>query len=169
MGSRQPGARVTLAPVLAALMLTGMVAVGQVAHAVCAPDVVEVRGAGGVARFTVSVADDAAERAQGLMNVPKLASGAGMLFIYDEPQRAGFWMKNTLIPLDMIFADAKGRVTRVHENAKPLDTTLIDGGPDVSFTLEINGGLARRMGIREGAVMRHPAMDQANAAWSCAD
>jgi len=139
------------------------------AAAACAPEVVEVRGAGGVARFNVEVADAADERALGLMNRPRMASGAGMLFIYDKPQRAGFWMKNTLIPLDMIFADTSGLVTRVHENARPLDKTLIDGGPGVSFTLEINGGLARRIGIGEGSVLRHPAIDQATAAWPCTE
>lgn len=137
--------------------------------ATCSPEVVELRGAGGVARFSVEVADSNAERALGLMNRPKLASGAGMLFVYDTPRRATFWMKNTLIPLDMIFADASGRVTRVHANAKPGDRTMIDGGKDVAVTLEINGGLAKRLGIREGAVLRHPAIDQTLAAWPCAE
>jgi len=139
------------------------------ALAECTAEVVEVRGAGGVARFSVEVADTGAERAQGLMNRPDMASAAGMLFVYEVPQRAGFWMKNTLIPLDMIFADPAGVVTRVHENAVPLDRTLIDGGPGVKFVLEINGGLARPLGIGPGSVLRHPAIDQAGAAWACND
>jgi uncharacterized membrane protein (UPF0127 family) len=92
---------------------------------------------------------------------------AGMLFVYEEPRRASFWMKNTLIPLDMIFADARGVVTRVHANAVPGDLTPVDGGDGVQFTLEINGGLAARMGIVEGAELRHPAIAQDTAAWPC--
>jgi len=137
------------------------------AMAACAPDVVDLRGPGGQQRFTVELADDGAERAQGLMFREKMASGAGMLFVYDAPQRASFWMKNTLIPLDMIFADETGRVTRVHANAVPGDTTPVDGGNGVRFVLEINGGLAARLGIAEGAELRHPAVAQDRAAWPC--
>ena len=137
------------------------------AGAACAPDVVELRGPSGQQRFTVEVADDGAERSQGLMFRDHMASGAGMLFVYEAPQRASFWMKNTLIPLDMIFADETGRVTRVHANAIPGDTTPIDGGTEVRFVLEINGGLAARMGIAEGSELRHPAVPQDIAAWPC--
>jgi uncharacterized membrane protein (UPF0127 family) len=76
-------------------------------------------------------------------------------------------MKNTLIPLDMIFADARGVVTRVHANAVPGDLTPVVGGENVQFTLEINGGLAARMGIVEGAELRHPAIAQETAVWPC--
>jgi uncharacterized protein len=135
--------------------------------AACSADVVEMQGPGGKARFTVEVADDAEERATGLMNRPKMAAGAGMLFVYPAPKKAGFWMKNTLIPLDMIFADETGTVSRVHENAQPMDTTSIDGGDGVKVVLEINGGLAARMGIAAGTVLRHPSLDQTIAAWPC--
>jgi uncharacterized membrane protein (UPF0127 family) len=137
------------------------------AEAACAPDVVDLRGPSGQQRFTVELADDGAERAQGLMFREKMASGAGMLFVYDAPQRASFWMKNTLIPLDMIFLDETGRVTRIHSNAIPGDTTPIDGGDSVRFVLEINGGLAKRMGIAEGSELRHPSVPQDRAAWPC--
>jgi len=84
------------------------------------------------------VADDAAERAQGLMFREAMPLSSGMLFVYGRPQRVSFWMRNTLIPLDMIFADARGVVTRVHAEAVPLDETPIDGGEGVQFVLEIN-------------------------------
>jgi len=137
------------------------------AWAACAPDVVELRGPSGQQRFTVEVADDGAERAQGLMFRESMPSSAGMLFVYEEPQAVSFWMKNTLIPLDMIFADETGRVTRVHSNAIPGDTTPIQGGEGVRFVLEINGGLAARMGIAEGSELRHPAIGQDSAVWPC--
>jgi len=133
----------------------------------CAPETVELRGDFGQARFTVELADDPGERSVGLMNREAMPMSAGMLFVYETPQRAAFWMKNTLIPLDMIFADATGTVTRVHENAVPLDETPIDGGPGVQYVLEINGGLAGPMGIEPGVEMRHPAMDQSEVAWTC--
>jgi uncharacterized membrane protein (UPF0127 family) len=137
------------------------------ALAACAETTVELRGPGGQQRFTVEVADDDAERARGLMFREEMAMSAGMLFVYEEPRRASFWMKNTLIPLDMIFADATGTVQRVHENAIPHDETPIDGGEGVLGVLEINGGLARRLGIGPGTVMRHPAFAQGPAAWPC--
>ncbi|MGL5012644.1 MAG: DUF192 domain-containing protein [Paracoccaceae bacterium] len=122
---------------------------------------------GGVSRFNIEVADDAAERAQGLMNRERLPTAAGMLFIYPTPGNVSFWMENTLIPLDMIFIDPTGTVKRVHENAVPGDRTPIPGGTNIKFVLEINGGLARRMGVTEGALVRHPAIDQTLAALPC--
>jgi hypothetical protein len=138
------------------------------AAAACRADEVTLRLAGGgQARFAVEVADDAAERSRGLMFRDRLPRSAGMLFLYETPQRASFWMKNTLIPLDMIFMDATGTVTRVHARAVPQDTTPIDGGAGVAAVLEINGGLAAALGITAGAVLRHPAIDQRIAAWPC--
>ncbi len=137
------------------------------AQAGCSADQLEVRGKGGVARFSVEVADSAPERSQGLMFREGMAASAGMLFVYPTPRPASFWMENTLIPLDMIFADATGTVTRVHENAVPKDRTPISGGDGVQFVLEINAGLARRMGLAEGATLRHPAIDQSRAAFPC--
>lgn len=148
-----------------ALIAFGLMA--GMAQAECRPETVEVRGQGGVTRFTVEVADSNAERSQGLMFRESMPASAGMLFVYDNPRRASFWMENTLIPLDMIFADETGTVTRIHENAVPRDRTSIDGGTDVQFVLEINGGLARRLGITEGAVLRHPAIDPSIAAFPC--
>ena len=135
--------------------------------AACAPNVVELKGPRGTARFAVELADTDAKRMQGLMFRDKMASSAGMLFIYDRPGRAMFWMKNTLIPLDMIFADPTGTVLRVHENAIPHDETPIDGGDGVLAVLEINGGLARRLGIGPGTLMRHPAFADGPAAFPC--
>ncbi|MDK3016449.1 DUF192 domain-containing protein [Pseudodonghicola flavimaris] len=134
---------------------------------VCRADLVELRGDWGQARFSVEVADDEQERARGLMFRDSLPRGAGMLFVYDHPQRVAFWMKNTRIPLDMIFLDRTGVVTRVHVGAIPGDLTAIDGGDGVFAVLEINGELARRYGIGPGTVMRHPVFAGGPAAWPC--
>lgn len=136
------------------------------ALAQCAPAQVDLRGGWGQARFMVELADTPAERSRGLMHRGSLPRGAGMLFVYDRPQSVSFWMRNTLIPLDIIFLDATGTVARVHENAVPLDETSIPGGGGIQFVLEINGGLAAQFGIGPGTELRHAAIG-ADAAWPC--
>ncbi len=138
-----------------------------VAQASCREDQVDLRGPWGQARFTVEIADTDALRAQGLMHRERLARTAGMLFIYEAPTSPSFWMRNTLIPLDMLFVDPTGQVTRLHENAQPHDETPIPGGPNVLMVLEINGGLSAMLGISEGSELRHPRLDQSIALWPC--
>lgn len=137
------------------------------AQQVCRMDTVMLRGDWGQARFTVELANTPETRSQGLMFREKMAKSAGMLFIYDAPQRATFWMRNTLIPLDMIFTDDTGTVQHIHHDAIPGDETTIDGGSGILTVLEINAGLARAMGITTGSQMRHPAFDADLAAWPC--
>lgn len=137
------------------------------AAAGCQPDGLDLRGPWGQAHFSVELADSPEERAKGLMFREHLPRSAGMLFVYQSPQHAQFWMKNTLIPLDMIFADSSGTVVRVHSRARPQDLTSIDGGEGVLLVLEINGGLAERLGIAMGSELRHPALDPAIAVWPC--
>ncbi|MGB7243092.1 MAG: DUF192 domain-containing protein [Sulfitobacter sp.] len=133
----------------------------------CSSDTVFLKGDWGQARFSVEIADDAAERAQGLMHREGLASSSGMLFIYEQPQRMSFWMRNTLIELDLLFIDPAGVVQHIHHRARPLDETPILGGDGLISVLEINGGLAKRMGIGVGTVVRHPSFSNAAAAWPC--
>lgn len=154
-----------LRPVLAALLLAP--AGAALADPACREDRLQMRWDGGRESFSVEVADDAAERAKGLMFRETLDLGSGMLFVYEAPHKVAFWMKNTLIPLDMVFADITGTVTRVHANAIPGDLTPIDGGDGVAFVVEINAGLAAKLGIAPGAVLRHPAIPQDQAAWPC--
>jgi uncharacterized protein len=135
--------------------------------AACRDDAVHLRGGWGQVRFSVEIADTDATRAQGLMHRESLPRMAGMLFVYDAPQPASFWMENTLIPLDMLFVDEAGIVTHIHHEAQPLDRTPIFGGDDVLMVLEINGGMARRLGIAEGSELRHPRLDPESAAWPC--
>ncbi|MDV7141867.1 DUF192 domain-containing protein [Tropicimonas sp. TH_r6] len=138
------------------------------ALAECTPDTAELRGSWGQAQFRIELADTPEERARGLMFRETLPRSAGMLFVYEEPGRASFWMKNTLIPLDMLFIDTTGIVTHVHARAIPGDLTPIDGGDGVRLVLEINGGLAEAMGIGPGSELRHPAIGP-NAAWPCTE
>ncbi|MSU90947.1 DUF192 domain-containing protein [Rhodobacteraceae bacterium 2CG4] len=139
------------------------------AQEACAPDRLDVRANGASARFAVEVADDAEERAQGLMNRPEMPRFAGMLFVYEAPGPVAFWMKNTMIPLDMLFADETGTVRRIHRNAEPYSTDSIPGGDDIRFVLEINGGMSDLLGLTEGAQLRHPAIPDETAAWPCGD
>ncbi|MXU66170.1 DUF192 domain-containing protein [Oceanomicrobium pacificus] len=153
---------------VATALLAGFLwAPGAQAADTCEPGSVDVRSDRSTVRFSVEIADEEPERALGLMNRQELGRFASMLFIYERPIEAVFWMKNTLIPLDMIFADPTGTVTRVIANAEPLSLEHRRGGDNVQYVLEINGGLAERLGIGEGAVLRHPQMDQAQAAWPC--
>ncbi|MEE9427358.1 MAG: DUF192 domain-containing protein [Paracoccaceae bacterium] len=151
--------------------LTFAIAVAGSAAAATAGDCdmtsLNLRGDWGQAQFSIEIADDVAERAQGLMNREEMARTAGMMFIYDAPQSVTFWMRNTLIPLDMIFIDPSGLVTSIHENAIPLDETPIPGGQGVQYVLEINGGLIATFGISVGSQVKHPEIDQKNALWPC--
>lgn len=133
----------------------------------CSEDVVSIRGDFGTVNFNVEIADDAQERAIGLMNRSELDARAGMLFIYERPQPVAFWMRNTLIPLDMLFINPDGEIAYIHENAIPLDETPISGGDNRLAVLEINGGLSRKYGISVGDELRHPALPQDTALWPC--
>ena len=153
--------------VLAGVSTLMFLAFAAEAQAACSEDTVSLRGEWGSARFNVEIADDPQEQARGLMNRESMPASSGMLFVYPEPSPASFWMRNTLIPLDMIFTDANGVVTHIHHEAVPLDETSIFGGNEVKTVLEINGGLARKIGIKVGSEMRHPAFEGDDPAWPC--
>lgn len=154
--------------VAAALALLGLLAAGGArAQGACEPGRVDIRDANGSARVSVEVVDTPQGRERGLMFRKSLPRYSGMLFVYEYAQPVAFWMENTLIPLDMLFFDASGRLERIHENAQPLDRTPIPGGQDIRFVLELNGGMAKTLGIEPGAELRHPAIDQKVAAWPC--
>ncbi|MCP5039138.1 MAG: DUF192 domain-containing protein [Rhodobacteraceae bacterium] len=133
----------------------------------CDVNTLDLRGSWGAARFAIEVADDDATRSRGLMFRTELAASQGMLFTYQEPGQPAFWMKNTLIPLDMLFITPEGIVQYVHSMAQPHDLSPISGGQGVLMVLEIRGGLAEMMGISPGSQLRHPALDQTIAVWPC--
>ncbi|PZQ52287.1 MAG: hypothetical protein DI556_01105 [Rhodovulum sulfidophilum] len=152
---------------LAALLIGLGAGSAAAADGVCDPTQVDIRDADGSARVTVEVVDTPATRERGLMFRESMPRYSGMLFVYEYPQPVYFWMENTLIPLDMLFFDASGRLERIHENAVPHDRTPIPGGQDIRFVLELNAGMAKTLDIEPGAELRHPAVDQAIAAWPC--
>lgn len=121
---------------------------------------------GGVA-FTVEVADEPEERARGLMHRTELARDAGMIFVFPRVQPASFWMRNTPLPLDIIFIGDDGRVVNVAENTTPFSEEAIPSDAPVRAVLEVNAGLAGELGIGPGTPVRHPAFEQARPPWSC--
>lgn len=133
----------------------------------CRPGHVDLRGDWGSHGFSVELADTPEAHARGLMFRTELGADAGMLFIYDRPRPVSFWMKNTLIPLDMIFVNPAGVVTKVHAQAIPGDLRPIAGPDDTLYVLEIPGGRAAELGIVPGSELRHPALGEA-ARWPCA-
>lgn len=135
------------------------VSVGQAEASPCQSDQIVIQSQSGDHRFSVEVADDARERARGLMFRKAMPQDAGMLFVYDKAQPVSFWMKNTLIPLDMIFTDPRGVIVLVHENAIPHDETPIFGGEAIFSVLELNAGVSKGKNIKIGDVLLHPAYD----------
>lgn len=106
--------------------------------------------AGRTHRFTVEVARTPEEQARGMMHRQSLAPDRGMIFPYDPPQPASFWMKNTLIPLDMIFVAPGGRIARIEANTVPLSLDLVPSGTPVEAVLELAGGRSAELGIAAG-------------------
>lgn len=100
-------------------------------------------------RLDIYLALSNAERARGLMHVRKLPATTGMLFVYEPGSRISMWMKNTYIPLDMVFARADGSVSSVVKNTEPLSLRSIASIEPVMFVLELNAGTAERLHIDE--------------------
>ena len=118
--------------------------------------------ANGPRKFTVEVATTPEQLEQGLMFRQNLAPDAGMLFDFKAPQPTMMWMKNTLIPLDMLFVDAQGRVVHIHERAVPGSLETIGSGTPVRAVIELNGGTAARLGIKLGDRVVFPIFGDAS-------
>jgi len=116
----------------------------------------EIASKTGVHVFAVEIADTEAQRAKGLMFRKELPDGQGMLFDFQREQEVSFWMKNTYIPLDMIFIRRDGRILRIAENTEPLSTRIIPSGGPVRAVLELIGGTARKFGIAPGDQVAYP-------------
>ena len=109
---------------------------------------------GAVHRFTVEIARTVPEQEIGLMNRPTLAPDRGMIFPYNPPEAVAFWMKNTLIPLDMVFVRTDGTIARIAANTVPLSLEQVPAGEPVGAVLEIAGGRAAELGLAPGDRVR---------------
>jgi len=110
---------------------------------------------GGPVAFDVEIATTAAERAKGLMYRTQMAPNAGMLFDFEVDQQVYMWMKNTYIPLDMLFIRADGRIASIAADTTPLSTQTIESGAVVRGVLELPAGTAKAKGIAVGDMVRH--------------
>ena len=107
--------------------------------------------------FQVEIARTPQARGTGLMYRREMALSHGMLFTYEPSQLVVMWMRNTYIPLDMLFIADNGKITSIAENTVPLADTRISSGQAVRGVLEIVGGSAATLGLRPGDFVRHPA------------
>ena len=121
-----------------------------------APDSLEIVTSTGQHAFQVEIADNDATREHGLMDRRYMAADHGMLFEFDREAPVSFWMKNTYIPLDMIFIAPSGVVTHIAANAEPLSERVIPSGGPCVAVLELNGGTAASIGLNVGDKVRHP-------------
>lgn len=119
-------------------------------------ETLEIASKTGVHAFSVELATTEAEREKGLMYRKSLPEGQGMLFDFHRDQEVGFWMRNTYIPLDMIFIRGDGRIWRIAENTEPLSEKIVPSNGPVRAVLEVIGGTARKLGIAPGDRVAHP-------------
>jgi uncharacterized membrane protein (UPF0127 family) len=131
-------------------ILLGLITALLFGQTAAAAEPLVIHSGGSAYKFEVEIVTTPETRAHGLMFREKLAPNAGMLFIYPGEQPVSFWMKNTLIPLDMLFVRADGSIAHIAHNAVPHDETPIDSGAAVKAVLEVNGGTAAALGIKEG-------------------
>ena len=130
--------------------------VGGSAFAQCAPDSLELRNAAGtVHRFSVELADDPDERARGLMFRTDMPDDRGMLFHFQTPENASFWMRNTPSSLDIIFIGVDGRILNIADHTTPYSDAPVPASGLTRGVLEIRAGRAEELGIRPGDRVRH--------------
>lgn len=115
--------------------------------------------AGARLAFQVEIAESPDQRAQGLMFRRQMAADAGMLFLFGGSRERAMWMKNTLIPLDMLFIDETGEIVRIEERTVPHSLRVIKSGQPVSAVLELNAGTTSRLAIKPGDRVIHPAFN----------
>ena len=145
-----------LAPVLRRAAAVVAIATAALPLAACSDEgKLVLHSSTGDYSFNVEVVDTPESRAKGLMFVQELADDAGMLFDFKEERPVSFWMRNTFIPLDMIFVGADGVVKNIHVNARPHDVTGIPSEGPVQFVLEIPGGRSVEIGLKPGDTMEH--------------
>jgi uncharacterized membrane protein (UPF0127 family) len=119
-------------------------------------EALDVMSKGKTHHFTIEIAADEPSREYGLMCRAHMTDGHGMLFEFAQASEQTFWMKNTYIPLDIIYIGADGKIVSISRDAKPYDETPLPSYGAARAVLEINGGLAAKLGIEPGDQVRHP-------------
>lgn len=117
-----------------------------------------IESAGKRHEFHIEIATAPQDQAQGLMFRTELAPNAGMLFLYPEPRQITMWMKNTILPLDMLFIEKDGRISRIAERTVPQSLAVVSGGENDVAVLELNGGTASRLGLKPGDKVIYPGL-----------
>ena len=118
-------------------------------------------------QFVVELAKTPEQRQTGLMGRSSLKAQSGMLFLYESPRHVSFWMKNTLIGLDVIFLSSNGKILKIYHNAKPESLEIMSAGENVSAVLEINGNLAKTIKLEIGDCVKHAFFEYNNKNESC--
>lgn len=118
-----------------------------------------IEASGGERRFSVEVADDDRERSAGLMFRTRMNDDHGMLFVFENTRRLSFWMKNTPMPLDLIFIGADGHIVGILAGEPYSIAPIAPEGPS-RFVLELKAGTAEKAGIAGGDRVRHPLIDK---------
>ncbi len=150
------GARLRGALALALLLAVALCAPGKAG----AVERLQIVTASGTHEYQVEIAADDATREHGLMNRRYMPPDRGMLFEFDREEPVSFWMKNTYIPLDMIFISRAGVVTNIVADAEPLSERVIPSGPPCLAVLELNSGSAATIGLKIGDKVRHPFFER---------
>lgn len=146
-----------LGPVAAFLFLLSMVLPSLVhAEVNMRRETLTLETAGGPKVIAIEIAETGEEKARGLMFRTSLPDTSGMLFPYAQPQELTMWMKNTYIPLDMVFIKSDGTVHRIEVRTEPLSERVIGSKGDVSAVLELAGGASERIGLKAGDKVVHP-------------
>ncbi len=140
----------------AAATLFVSAAVGQTPNVKFEKSELSIESGGKRHRFSIEFADNDERRTLGLMHRRQLPADAGMLFDFKRDAPVAMWMRNTLIPLDMLFADRGGIVRHIHERAVPLSEAIISSDVAVRAVLEVNGGTVSRLGLKIGDRIIHP-------------
>ncbi len=134
---------------------SGSPAAGSEASTPLSVETLEITTSAGVRTFQIEVARTQEQQAKGLMFRTALPDDHGMLFPHDKPREVTMWMRNTYIPLDMVFINADGKIRRIAERTEPLSEKIISSQGEVAAVLELAGGAAERLGVKPGDTVRH--------------
>lgn len=147
------------------VLLLGLLAASPAADAACSPDRIEFQTEAGVVAFGVEVVDTPESRARGLMFRTEMAADRGMFFVFDRAAQRAFWMKDTPLPLDILFLNRRGVVCSIAVATTPYSLDQIPSRCAAQTVLEVNAGVAAATGVKVGAPARHPAIEA--PAWAC--